>query len=434
MKTKKIIPILLISSLLLSSCGKKPEIETEDVHTAVKVTELTPSSIEKSVIYNGKIEPLEQVTVVSKLTGTVTNTYKNIGDSVSQGEVLFDIDKKDIQNSINQAKAGANTASVAVTQAQNSLNNITGSQYEQSLLQLETTIQNLKNSLTQAQDALNLATTTYENAKVLYSGGAMSKSDYDNAEYSYTQAKIAVDSTKNQLKQAEDSYNLTKNKAVNENKNSAQIGIEQAKANKASADLSLNIASQNLQDASPKSPISGVVSYKGATVGQMISPSTQAYTISNIDEVTATVKVSEAIINTLTIGEKVNVRISALNKEFVGEITEINPVADQTSTYPIKIKLDNKNHEIKPGMFSEVRFVTEKNDNTIVVNREVVLRNMETLYVYILEGDTAVSKEVTTGIDNGEQIEILSGVSIGDKVISEGQSYVSDGDIINVVN
>lgn len=433
MKKIKIIPALLISAMVLSSCGGTNATTEEEILTAVKVTSVKPQHIEKTLVYNGKIEPVEQVSVVSKLSGTVTSTYKNVGDNVSQGDVLFAIDQKDINNAINQAKAQANSASIAVAQAQNSYNNVTGAQYDQTLLQLETSISTLENSLKQAQDALNLAKTAYDNAKTLYSAGAMSKTEFDRTEQSYNQAVIAVDNTTKQLSQAKDSYNITKNNLVAESKNSASIGVNQAKASKDSAELALNIASQNLADTTPKSPISGVVSLKNAQEGQMIAPSTVAYTISNIDEVTATVKVSENIINTLQVGGTVNVTINALNKNLTGEIMEINPVADQTSTYPIKIKLQNPDHEIKPGMFCEVTFITEQSDNAIVLNREAVLRNQDVSYVFVLEGENVVSKEVTTGIDTGESIEILSGLKANDKVVTAGQTYVTDGEKVNVV-
>lgn len=434
MKLKKVIPLLLVASIALTSCGKKKEeVAEEEVFTAVKVTEIAPTSIEKTLVYTGKIEAVETVSVISKLSGTVTSTNKNVGDSVAQGETLFTIDQKDINNAINQASAQANSASLAVKSAQNSYNNITGTQFDQSLLQLETSINTLENSLKQAEDSLDFATTTYNNAKTLFNAGAMSKTEYDQAELAYNNAKIAVDNTKAQLKQAKDSYELTKNNLVNESKKSAEIGISQAQASAQSAQLALDIASQNLTDTSPKSPISGVVSQKGATAGQMISAGTQAYTVTNIDEVTATVKVSENIINTLSIGGNVEVKVNALNKTYTGVICEINPIADQTSTYPVKIKLKNENHEIKPGMFCEISFITQKADNVIVLNREVVLRNMDEFYVYVVQDNKAVVKPVTTGIDNGDKIEILTGLQKGDVVITEGYTYVTDGEQINIV-
>lgn len=447
MKMKKIIPLLVATSMIFTSCGSSETAETEEVLTAVKTTTVEPSSIQKSTTYTGKIEPVEQVSVVAKLSGTVTNTYKNVGDTVTAGDTLYSVDDSDISIAVQQAQAQANAADLAVQSAQNAKSTITGAQYDQQMLSLETSISSLETQLETAKeardvakDAYDFAKTSYDNAKVLYDSGAMSKVEYDQAELSYTQAQMSynqaeasVSTLESQLDQANQSYELTKNQLVSESQNSADIGIQQAQASAATADLAVQSAAKNLDDVSPTSPISGVVSSKGVTTGQMVGSGSLAYTISNIDEVVATIKVSENIINKLNVGDSLEIYISALDKNVTGTITEVNPVADSTSTYPVKVKIQNPDHEIKPGMFCDVTIVTESADNVITLPREAVLRNMEQYYVYTEVDGTVVSNEVTTGIDNGESIEILTGLQNGDSVITEGQSYVSEGEQINVV-
>ncbi len=436
MKMKKIIPLVLISAMTLSSCGSASTPETtadEPVLTAVKVIDANDSGITKSVSYSGKIQASESVSVISKLTGTVTNTYKEVGDTVSVGETLYRVDDTDVNLAISQAEAQANAANLAVKSAENAKNNITGSQYDQSLLSLQSSIDNLQTSLDSANESLAFAQSNYENAKVLYNAGAMSKVDFDSAELQYNTTKSQVTQLESQLNQAKQSYEITKNNTVAESQNTASIGIEQAQASAKTANLAVESARKNLEYVAPTAPISGVVSAKNAVVGQMISTGTVAYTVSNIDTVVASVSVSENIINDLQIGDTVNVKINSLGQELQGTITEINPVADQTSTYPIKIEIQNPDHEIKPGMFCEVEIVTDNTTNTITVPREAVLNNMGQQYVYIVENGVANSHEVETGVDNGESIEIVSGVTPGDKVIVEGQTYVTNGENVNIV-
>ncbi len=433
MKMKKIIPLILATSMLLVSCGKKEAVAEEEVFTAVKVTKAESNGISKSVTYSGKIAAQETITVISKLSGKVTDVYKEIGDTVTAGETLFKIDGTDIQIAVEQASAQAKSASLAVQSAENSKNNITGAQYEQNMLSLETSISNLKTSIKTATDAMNLAKTSYENNKKLYDAGALSKVSFDQSELSYNNAKAQVSTLNSQLAQAEQSYNLTKNKLIAESQTAAGLGVEQAKAAANTASLAVQSASKNLNEVAPTAPISGIVSSKGAKVGEMISPSIPAYTISNIDNVVASIKVSENVINTLTIGGTVDVKIGSLDKTLKGTITEINPVADQTSTYPVKITIANTDHVIKPGMFCEVSIITDSSSKAISLPRQAILRNMDTQYVYVVENNVAVVKEVTTGIDTGKEIEITSGLAIGDSVITEGQTYVSDGETVNVL-
>ncbi len=433
MKMKKILPLILTASMIFSSCGKKAEVATEEVHTAVRVTTVANSGISKSVTFSGKITAEETISVISKLSGKVTDTYKEIGDTVNAGDTLFRIDSSDIEIAVNQANAQAQSASIAVKSAENSKNNITGAQYEQNMLAMETSINNLKTSVKTATSARDLAKNTYDSNKKLYDAGALSKVSLEQSEIAYNNAQAQLDTFNAQLAQAEQSYNLTKNNLINETQTTAQLGVEQAQAAANTASLAVESASKNLSEVAPTAPISGVVSGKNAKVGEMITPSMPAYTISNIDNVIASIKVSENVINTIAVGDTVDVRISSLDKDLKGTITEINPVADQTSTYPVKVKIANPDHVIKPGMFCEVSIVTQNSPNAMSLPRQAILRNMDTQYVYIVENNVAVIKEVTTGIDTGKDIEITSGLNAGDNVITEGQTYVSDGETVNVL-
>ncbi len=433
MKIKKIIPLFLASTLFLASCGKEEAAVVEESAIAVKTTAVQPSTINKVVTYSGKFEPVEQVTVMSKLSGTVQNSYKKVGDEVKAGEVLYTIDPSDINLAVSQAQAQANAASLAVNSAQNAKNNITGSQYQQQMLSLETSIKNLESQIATAKEGLALQKTTLDNTKKLYDVGASSKIELDQAELSYKNTKSQVDALELQLAQAKESYSLTKEKTIAESKKTADIGIAQAQASANAASLAVQSASKNLKDVSPTAPISGVVSLKNVINDQMIGAGSAAYQISNIDEVVATINVTENIINKLAVGQEVDLYISSLDKKVKGKITEVNPVATQTSTYPVKIKISNPDHTIKPGMFCEVEIVSENSNNTFSLPREAVLRNIEQFYVYVVQDGIAVMKEVQTGIDNGKEIEIISGLNTGDQVITEGQTYVSDQEKVNVI-
>ncbi len=415
--------------------GAQTEVDTNENEglTAVRVSSIQNSDMAKNVTYSGKIEPSKSISVISKISGNVTNTYKEVGDNVTSGETLFTIDSSDIEMSIQQAQAQVDAANVAVKSAENAKNSITGAQYEQSLLSLESSIENLETSLTTANDALNFAKTTYDNAKILYDAGAMSKVEYDQAELSYNNANAQVTQLESQLNQAKQSYELTKNNLVAESTDSANLAIEQANAQVSTANIALQNAQKNLEYVAPTSPISGVISAKNVMTGQFTQTGTVAYTISNIDTVVATINVSENIINDLSVGDTVDLSISSIGETLQGTISEINPVANQTSTYPVKINISNPNHTIKPGMFCEVTIETDSSNNTISIPREALLNNMDTKYVYIVEDSKAIIREVETGLDNGQEIEITSGLNVGDQVIVEGQTYVSEGESVNII-
>ena len=85
-------------------------------------------------------------------------------------------------------------------------------------------------------------------------------------------------------------------------------------------------------------------------------------------------------------------------------------------------------------MFGEVSFVNSRSENTFVLSRDAVMTDDEGAYVYIVEDNKAKKVVVETGIDNGQQIEITSGIEDGMNVVIKGQTYLTDGADVEVVS
>jgi RND family efflux transporter MFP subunit len=102
--------------------------------------------------------------------------------------------------------------------------------------------------------------------------------------------------------------------------------------------------------------------------------------------------------------------------------------------YPVKVELDNADGIIKAGMMAEVNFTAEKAEDTIVLPRNAVITKEDETYVYVVKGGTAKKVMVELGIEAEDTIEITKGLKKGDDVVTKGQTYISDGEEVNVVN
>jgi len=98
------------------------------------------------------------------------------------------------------------------------------------------------------------------------------------------------------------------------------------------------------------------------------------------------------------------------------------------------VELDNADGLIKAGMMAEVSFTAAKSEDTIVLPRNAVITKDDETYVYVVEDGTAKKVMVELGIEAGETIEITKGLKDGDDVVTKGQTYISDGEAVNVVN
>ena len=129
-------------------------------------------------------------------------------------------------------------------------------------------------------------------------------------------------------------------------------------------------------------------------------------------------------------GETLNVKIEAASEyEFVGKITSVAPAADrQTNTYPVEITISNASGLLKPGMFAEAQLVTNSANNVLVVPAEAV--NTDNC-VYVLQDDNTVKKvEVKVGMSNEKYVQVVSGLKIGDTVVTTGNHLLYDGALV----
>ncbi len=455
---------IILAAFLVAGCTSNAvETTTEKKVYPVEVTTVSKTSIKDEIVYAGRISPSESVNVISKMAGKVSETLFDVGDVVNEGDILFRLDEADVRNQIKQLETQLDVAQLGVRAAQSGYVSATGGQYESQVMQLEGSIDNSKKQLESAEIGLKNAEVTLENAKkqlenaensfnnakILFEAGALSKSDFDKAELGYTQAKsgkeqaelainqatVAYSQAELGLSKAQESYDLTVSKISGENADKAGVGVSQAKASENSVAVQLQIAYETLNDASVKAPISGVISAKTAKAGEFTSTQAPAFQIVTTNTVNVDVKVSEIIINKLNVSDKVEVYIKSIgNTPFIGTIKTVSPAADQTNMFPVKIELSNEQGLIKAGMFAEVRFVNESSDDAIVVPRNVVLSDETSKYVYVNDNGIAKRVNVTTGIDNGEMIEVTSGIDSTSQVVVVGQSYLTDGDSVNVVS
>lgn len=316
-----------------------PAVQDADPVINVRATEAAVESIALTSPLTGRVQPVEEVAIIPMAAGRVTAVHVAVGDQVSAGDLLFEIDKGQVSASYNQAK-----------------------------------------------EAYDSAASAFKRMELLYSEGAISKQDFESAQMQYISAKESFNAAAN----AYGYYNVT-------------------------------------------SPIDGYVTSLSVSVGTTIGQ-TMAASVANIDELIIETTVSEALASKVKTGEKVDVYIDSLDKMFVGTITSFSPIPSMgTLTYPLTITMD-PSQDLFAGMFAEVRLLSEQVEMALCIPSEAVMIKNGIAVVAVVDSQGFPSfKEVTTGIDNGEKVEILSGLSEGERVIYSGQQYVAAGVQVNLV-
>ena len=421
---KKHTAILIALALTMSMVGCKAKTEEiveepEETARAIEVVTLSNDSITSEYTYSGKVAPNEQANVMSIVGGKVAQANYDIGDTISKGAEMFRMDTTDVENQINVLRASLSAVEASITSAKTNLELVNGAT-------MQSQIDAAKNALDSTKLNLDNVTTNYENNKVLFEAGILSQTEMDQIQLAYDNAQLSYS-------QAEQNYDLVANQMPAENQRKAEDAYNSAVAQKASIEAQIKSAQKTIGDATVTAPISGVVTAKNIVSGTVLSQASPAYVITDMSKVKIDVAVTQQVINTLSVGQKVDVILSAISQEpFQATITTINPVANTQGTYDVQVELNNADGVLKVGMLGEVSFTKESAENTIVLPRSCVIEKDNEVYVYIEESGRAKKVLVTTGIDTGENIQITSGLEEGMNVVTKGQTYLSDGDAVQI--
>ena len=250
-----------------------------------------------------------------------------------------------------------------------------------------------------------------------------------------TDARNMYEMTLAKQKQAQDAYDRLK--TVYEKGSLPEVKWIEMQTNLEQANSSLKIAENNLKKCELKSPVSGIVGRRNVEPG-MSALSITGAPIEIVDLKTVNIKISipEKEIGKLKKGAKATFTVGALGgKEFVGEVTNISPVADRLSrTYEAKIQVNNRSGELKPGMVCDVRIDIADNQKRLLVPYLCVTRDNENQqYVYLIDkkANTAQKRIVTTGNYYDKFLEITSGLNEGDLVVKNGKDKLTNNCLIS---
>ncbi|MCE0448653.1 efflux RND transporter periplasmic adaptor subunit [Brevibacillus sp. AF8] len=403
---KKPVILALLAITLVAGCSspqaETPPTETVEAATPVQVETVALGTVVSDSGLTAKLAPSEEVQVSPKMGGKISSLPVKLGQYVTKGQVLFKLDEKDLVNGVKQAEAAYNVSKASLNQA--------GSSSDQGLVQA-------KNSLKQAETALQDAKVNQQRMQQLFSQGAISAQQMEQANSQLTTAQTSYDNAQQALQSA-----------------GQKTSVQVSEASVQQAQVSLQNAREQLANATVTSPINGYISSVNGAVGQMAGQQPVVVVV-NTNPLLVKANLSEADITKVKVGTTVKVNVQSSGKTIDAKVTAMSPVMDsQLKAYPVEITIPNPSNELKSDMVVNVTFpsVGESGAKSIVVTRGAVFDRDGKQYVFKLEGDIAKQVEVTTGKSSSDQIEILTGLSAGDKIVVKGQTLLQDGGKVTI--
>jgi multidrug efflux pump subunit AcrA (membrane-fusion protein) len=190
------------------------------------------------------------------------------------------------------------------------------------------------------------------------------------------------------------------------------------------------------------SPVQGIVGRVYMDKGARVSPpdpgpsmGTPILRVVDMDKVKVVVNVIEKDFAKIKLNQKANISVETYPDEtFSGKITLISPTINPTTrTASVEITISNQDHRLKPGMFAQVDVIIRQKNDAILIPAYAVIEQSEMRKVLTVMDGKAKSELIQLGADQGEQVEITSGLREGDTLIVAGHHQVTSGDPVRIV-
>ncbi|MDN5210631.1 efflux RND transporter periplasmic adaptor subunit [Fulvivirgaceae bacterium BMA12] len=267
---------------------------------------------------------------------------------------------------------------------------------------------------------------------------ALESSDY---QLSYEESDASVKNADALEKQAKSNYERVRVLYENENTSlseyeSAKANFESAKANEKAAKQKRKQARSQLSYTRLYAPSEGIINNVYVEENENVSTGSQIVTLSSGDNLEVLVGIPESFITQISDNQKVEVQFSALSgKVYDGKVSEISYAIDQqTSTYPVTLKLEGNTQGIRPGMAADVNFTFTRENSlaTLMVSPKAVGEDQQGNFVFVLEKENeniyiARKRAIQLGKLTGEGFEVQSGLDGEELIATAGLQTLLDG-------
>ncbi len=231
-----------------------------------------------------------------------------------------------------------------------------------------------------------------------------------------------------QYEQVKHTYEIAK-KTYERMKNLLQAG-ETSQANFDASEAQYLIAKRNYEAQKQlifiEAPVSGTIVKIYPNVGDFVRTDAPLFTIAQLNKMKVRIWLNEYEVNQIQKG--MNAKFSFAGKDYEGKITEISLSMDrQKQAFYAEIEFDNSKNELKSGITVEIIINIENKNNTIIIPRNLIISEGDKFFVFVENNGKAEKREILTGSQSGAEIEILSGLNNGDKLINCCMSLLDDG-------
>lgn len=372
---------------------------TESGKTAIGIQceRVETKTVPKRIQTTGKLEAIPTLEYIqhSPIAGRVAEVFVRLGDHVSQGQSLVTVNSPELQ------KLGAEIVT----------------QKTQIEAEISTQKAELDGEVSQTRTQQELTQVNFDRESKLFAERIASQK-------ALQQAKAELELASNRLKVAEKKREVTmaalKTK-LNVNLQTLKQRLKQLGLS--DGDVEQMLAKKvSITTVPVRTARAGVITELAATPGQSIDPSDALAKVSQLSKFWATANIYESDMSRVKIGERISVKVAAIpNDAFTGAVSFISSSVDPVSrVLLVKVEVINKGNKLRPGMFADLAVETAEPSYAITLPKDAVLLNKGHYLVYVENDGEYQPTPVEVGNTYGDKIEIRSGLTVGQSVVTRG--------------
>jgi len=341
---------------------------------AVRVETVADSEIADIYQASGSVRARYSAAIAAKIAANILEIRVQTGDHVQAGQTLIVLGRRDLEANLRRSEAAREEAESAIDESES--------------------------AITAARANCELARVTHKRFQDLLTSASVSQQEFDES-----QAR---------LRSAEAALEMAASKG------------RQARARRSQAEAEIAAARVALGYATLTAPFAALVTERKADPGSLATPGAPLLTLEREGNPRLEASIDESRQGLVQVGERVAVEIDGLNRTVTGRVAEIVPSVDAaTRSFTVKIDLPAL-PGLRSGMFGRAGFAASKR-GALLVPQSAVLERGQIRSVYVVEGDTARLRFVTLGEGLDDQREVLSGLTVGEKIIVTPAPLLADG-------
>jgi len=389
------IALAAVIILAGAGCSKGDKAEAHSRDGAAKAVQAEPvreTSVRRAVDVVGTLAAVDEVTISSEADGKVAKILADLGDRVTTGQVLVQLDNEKQQYTYAQQQAA-----LARTLAQY------GAPDSEHLPELEDTP-----DARRANADLVQATQAYDRATELFKRNLISQQALDDAKAAL-QSKRAI-------------YN------------SAIQNAKNLRASIQASEATMKLAGRQLRDTEIRAPFDGFVQKRLVNMGELVKTQMPVMAIVRLDPLKVTAEIPEKMAPWIHPGQDVDLKVDAYqDRTFTGKVSRISPAVNtSTRAFPFEALVPNTDAVLKPGTFARVHIESGKVDSVLTVPYAALQYRYGVNRVFVVNGDKLAIRELSVGERVGDRIEVMSGVKAGERVAITDVDSLSDGTPVSV--